>query len=872
MGFLPRCPRRLTRSLRGWLTRWLTRRLPHYLLVGLLLCLPGSALAQFPIGGMGSGTGGTAGAEADTTDLPLLDYNALSMEYIFSDSTLEMVGSAELQYGDVELTAGRLRYHYYNELLTADFLPPSPDIDPETNTYPRLQDADNIVVGERMEYDLNTGEGQIWKGRTQYDQGFFNGDFIRLNADRTFEMEEATYTTCDNPDHPHYFLRIKYAKVAPDDKAVVQHLRGYLFGVPVIYLPVYVFSVKRGRHSGYTVPNYGSGVEEGRFLRNLGYYWAPNDYFDLKVTNDIEARTGLLLRPRIRYRQDRRLNGEARGSWRTEFGGKTTGWDIYARHRQEIIPDLSVRGQANIAQSLQYLHSTTRGTDPGLLRSNTRSSFSVDKKFGRNSLSLSTSTTTRTGRPSRPDSRLRFRFATRRIFQPPRSQTRRGSMPDFSRPRTQIEDSWYHSFMFGFNNSLRNRRNNVRGEQDTTHTGPDIRYHYRHDTIRTFANDFNLSAPQKLMGWLNLRPNARYERTWEQDTGPESEGNWEMEEDHRVGMSVNTTLYGLFQPKIGRLNALRHVVTPDIEFSQSGGTRVRKSMDFSVNNILQARTEHEGREKKYNLMYVRSRTSYDFHAEDRKFDDLRTTVRIPSRRLNLDLSLNHDFYDPDTDEFRRPWMDRMTFSASLNLVGPRRDEFGNEIGDDEFGGAYGGYDSGFSGGGFSGSSFGGSSFGGSSFGGSSFGGGGFGSGGYGSDRFNQRFSQIKGPWTVQLSHQYSIRRNGPDDDFSTSTHVIRATNRFGLNDITDPLRLTNPVTNKWRVQHTINYDYTRKKVVYHSLDLYRPLHCWEFTFRWVPNGFNKGIYFRVNLVAHPDVKIEQQRRSGGEEDDNPFGF
>ena len=849
-----------------------TRFLPVFLLAASLLLagLPGLAIAQFPAGGIGSG----AGAADDTTGLPPIEYNAKAIEYVFPDTMMVMTGSAYVKYGDVELTAGRLSFQTHSEVLTADFLPPAPDIDPETNTYPRLEDADNIVVGERMRYDMKTGEGQIWKGRTQYDQGFFNGELITLNADQTFELKDGTYTTCDNPNHLHYYLKMGEAKVVPEDKAVVRNVTGYIMGIPIVYLPVYVFSVKQGRQSGLTVPNYGSGVEEGRYLRNLGYYWAPNEYFDMKTTADIEAKTGFLLRQRFQYRQDRRLRGSASGSWRRGFDGTTTGWDVTAQHRQEVIPDLTIRGQGNFAQSLRYLHSTTRGTDPGLLRSTTRSSFAIDKKFGRNSLNLSTSTSGRTGQPSRPTTTLRFRFGTKAIFKPPRRQTRRGSMPDFSRPRTEIEDRWFHTIMFGFNNTLRNRRNNIRGDRDTTYTGPDTRYHYTHASIRTFDNDFTLSAPQKIGGWLKIRPQARYGRTWEQDTDPETEGNWEQKEDHTVGMSVNTTLYGLFQPKIGRLNAIRHVVTPDINFSQSGGTggaRVRKQVRFSVNNILQARTEHEGREKKYNLVYVKSSTSYDFQAEDRKFADLRTTVRIPSRRLNVNLSLNHDFYDPETDEFRRPWLDRMTLSASLNLVGPRRDR-GDEFGDNQFGGAYGGYDSGFSGGGFGGSSFGGSGFGGSGFGSGGFGGSGFGDsyggyGGYGDDRFNQRFAQVKGPWTVRLSHRYSIRRSNPDaeEGFTTSSHEIRATNRFALNDITDLLRLTNRVTDKWRVQHSINYDYRRKDIVAHSVDLYRPLHCWEFTFRWVPNGINKGFYFRINLIAHPDVKFEQQRKSGGDE-------
>ena len=830
----------------------------------LLLILPGMAFSQIPFGGTGGSSGaGRAGAEADTTDLPQIEYNAKSIEYVFGDSTLVLTGSAELQYGDVELTAGRLRYHTHNELLTADFLPPTPDIDPETNTYPRLEDPSNIVVGDRMQYDMKTGEGQIWKGRIRYDEGFFNGDVLRLNADRTYEIEKGTYTTCDNPNHLHYYLRINHGKVVPDDKAVVRNVTGYILGVPIFYLPVYVFSVKRGRHSGFTVPNYGSGVEEGRYLRNLGYYWAPNEYFDLKVTGDIEAKTGFLLKPRFQYRQDRRLRGRASGSWRTDYRGKTTGWDLSGQHRQELLPGLTVRGQANFAQSLQYLHSTTRGTDPGLLRSTTRSSFAVDKKFGRNSLNLSTSSTSTTGRPSRPTTTLRFRFATRPIIRPPKRQTRRGSMPDFSRPRTEVRERWYHSFLFGFNNTLRSRRNNVRVGTDTTYTGPDTRYLYRHDSVRTFSNAFNLSVPQKVGEWLKLRPQARYTRTWEQEKGEESDGDIETTENHSVGMSATTTLYGLFEPKIGRLTAIRHVVTPQVSFTQSGGRSVRKQVRFSVNNILQAKTEHDGREKKYNkLVYVKSSTTYNLQAETNKFSNLATTVRVPSRLFNFDLSLSHDFYDPETDAFRRPWLERMTLNTSLNLVGPRRDERGQGFGD-EFGDGY--FDGGFSDGGFSGGGYSGGGFSGSGYGSSGFGNDYGGYGGYDDDRFNQRFSQVKGPWTVRLSHRYTIRRTNPDaeEGFSTSSHEIRATNRFSLSDITNPLRLSNRVTNKWRVQHSLNYDYRRKEIVSHSVDLYRPLHCWEFTFRWVPNGINKGVYFRVNLMAHPDVKLEQERRSGG---------
>ncbi len=860
---------------------------PRILLVLLLVLSPGLALSQVP-----SGRERPARAPADTSSHPGIEYTAESITYEFSDSTLVLSGRATIRYDKIELKAGQVKYHTHSELLTADFLPDSTDASPNVNIKPTLKNEGATLVGERMQYDLKTSEGRIWKGRTEYEDGFFDGDLIRLNADRTFEIEGGTFTTCDNPNHMHYFLKVSRARVVPDDKAVVRNVTGYVFGIPVFYLPVYVFSVKRGRHSGLTIPSYGNGEREGRYLRNIGYFWAPNEYLDLKMTGDVETKTGFLLKQRVQYRQDRRLRGTVSGSWQSSFRGKTTGWDFSARHWQQILPGLTLRGQATYAKSLGYLHSTTRGTDPGRLRSTTRSGFSLNKRWGQNSLGLNVSTSSSDGRPSRPTSSLSFRFATRPIFKPPRNQNRRGSMPDFNRVRTDVESRWYHSILFGFNNSLRNRRNNVRLGPDTTYTGPETRYLYRRDVNQTLSNVFNLSAPQNISGWLKIRPQARYTRTLTQMTGRA----FENKEAHSLGMSVNTTLYGLFQPRIGRLTAIRHVVTPLVSFTQSGPTNIRKAVRFSLDNILQAKTEHENREKKYNLMYVRSSTSYNFQAKQRRLSDLATSVRIPNRRLNVNVTLNHDFYDPASNKYRRPWLERLVVNTSLNLVGPRRSDPRDRERDSEddapFSGRSAGDDRGFSGGsssggfgsggydrgigsssGRTGSSGIGSNFGSGSLdrgfgsGGSGFdsggSGGGFGSyGGYGYDRFNQRFGQVKGPWTVRLTHRYMARRTSPDQGFSTSSHEIRAVNRFSLNDITDPLRLSNRVTDNWRIQHSINYDYRRRKIVSHSLDLYRQLHCWEFTLRWVPTGINKGIYFRLNIVALPDVKIEQERRSG----------
>ena len=228
--------------------------------------------------------------------------------------------------------------------------------------------------------------------------------------------------------------------------------------------------------------------------------------------------------------------------------------------------------------------------------------------------------------------------------------------------------------------------------------------------------------------------------------------------------------------------------------------------------------------KKYNLLYVTLSSSYNFKATTRPLSDLTTRIRAPGQRFEINATLTHDFYDPTTIAFRKPWLERGDLNTSINLSGSSSSRSGSS--------SYSRY---------SGRS----------------------STGSGYDRYDQGFDQVKGPWTLKLAHRYSVLRSKPDANFSTASHILSATSRFNMKTLTDVLHVSNPLTNNWRVQHNFNYDYRRREIVAHSFDFYRTLHCWEFQVRWTRNGFNKGIYFRLNIIAHPEIKIEQERRSSG---------
>ena len=57
------------------------------------------------------------------------------------------------------------------------------------------------------------------------------------------------------------------------------------------------------------------------------------------------------------------------------------------------------------------------------------------------------------------------------------------------------------------------------------------------------------------------------------------------------------------------------------------------------------------------------------------------------------------------------------------------------------------------------------------------------------------------------------------------------------------------ITKKWRVGFATGYDFVQKALSYTSIDIYRDMHCWEMSFNWIPLGYRKGWKFTINVKS-----------------------
>ena len=151
--------------------------------------------------------------------------------------------------------------------------------------------------------------------------GFYYGEEIRNREEGTYYIRESIYTTCDLVI-PHFHFASDKMKMINEDKVVSRPLILYVGGIPIFGIPFAIFPHKYGaRHSGWIMPTYGESNTRGQFLDGLGYYWAPNPYWDSKALFSFADRQGLMFKLYNRYNKRYSYSGNLKletGNWRLE--------------------------------------------------------------------------------------------------------------------------------------------------------------------------------------------------------------------------------------------------------------------------------------------------------------------------------------------------------------------------------------------------------------------------------------------------------------------------------------------------------------------------------------------------------------------------
>ena len=862
-------------------------------------------------------SGGSEGTYTpDSSDTQMegpIKYKSEDIEYNMSDESTDLHGDASIDYTNINLTAGFINVAWKNNLLKA--LPQSERDSLYGNIRPTMvEKGDDPMVGDTMIYNLETKNGKVIRGKTQAEDGYYHGQEIRNQDMSVFYIDDAAYTTCDL-DHPHFHFEMNRMKMINEDKVLARPIILYIANIPIFGVPFGLFPHQKGnRHSGWIMPSYGTDSRWGGYINGLGYYWAASDFFDSKFTMSLYDRDGVTLRSQNNYTKRYAYSGSFDLETKQRFSGsvpeedrdiynlgsnRQTDYVVRWNHRQQLRNNQSAAVNASYYSSGDY-NRRTGIEQQKRLNQQAVSNATYSKRWpkSRNSLSINLS--------SRRDLMAEKKIDQNSIFfsNPTRAGQQinitNNTLPQlaFSHsqralfPTKSTKKKWYNNINYNyssrFTNNLKNYFESEAYAIDDSTTGYQWVKNENNDPLEQTFSDYifshssGINMSSKIFKYFNVSPSISLKSDWvnrnysgfiDSTTGQINKNEVKGFSARTTGsfnINMNTQIYGLFPVKLGKTEAIRHVLSPSIGYSYrpdfskevfgknpgyyqtikqdngeiayfdrysgtlAGGTPrgENQSMNISLNNIFQAKIVDGDSEKKQDLFSWRMSTGRNFVADNFQWNNLNSSIRANiSRKLNLDFSMTHDWYDYDKDKNMR--ID--TFKTNNGLPSPRLINARFSTGF-RFSGKRLSYEP------------------------------------EGEDLMDDTTNVEQRVDGANLANMFSgtqnIGSNKPPrgDLWSTSASFSFAYNNANPNNPQKTFWMSSnstiQFTEAWKIQYNARFDLINQNLVSQTFSIYRDLHCWELSLNWTPSGYASGLYLKLN-VKSPNLRDLRFEQRGG---------
>lgn len=729
---------------------------------------------------------------------------------------------------------------------------------------PVFKDKEDTYNADTIRYNMRTRKGLITRVRTEEGEGFLFGEKVKKDSSNNLFIKEARYTTCNNPEHPHFYIKANRMKMIPGKRIVSGPAFIYIEDVPApAFLPFGFFPITKGQSSGIILPTYGFSPGRGYFLRNGGYYLGISDRFDLALTGDIYGNFSW------------RTSATSFYAKRYRYGGDI-GFD-YARLKNGEREDLDY-SQEN-SYRLTWRHSMDRNARPGtlfsasvnfgssnyqklnsynpsdILANTMQSSITYSKTMSggkynlRGGINHSQNTSTRQVNLTLPD----LTFDVARFF-PFRSSSYNGT------------GKWYEEIGASYTTSFKNQLNTVDSMVFTPQSLKSMQYGILHS--------LPISANFKMLKYIAVSPGMNVNGYWYMQTVNKSfnrdsnrveidtVAGFRQAYNYSFNTSFTTRLFGMYKFRSGKVEAIRHVMVPTINLtyqpdfgkdkydyyrnvqSDSSTGLVQQysvfergifggpsrgqvgAMTFRLNNNLEMKVRKKTdtavtTEKVKIFENFDLSTGYNFLAKEFKVGNIQLDMRtILFKTLNIQLFMQADPYALDSAGLRINTLE-WTKTKAIGRLTNTRIMFSTSLNSDILAG-------------------------------------------------KSSAAQPAAPPASMLSPQEMALLNMPGGyvDFNVPWNLT-LNYVFDLNKpayVATKVQTINfngdlKLTEKWKIGFSSGYDITNKDISFTSLDFYRDLHCWEFRFNWVPFGARQFFNFGINAKASmlQDLKLNRRR-------------
>jgi hypothetical protein len=422
------------------------------------------------------------------------------------------------------------------------------------------------VTGEGVRYSLDRRAGFVASGRTQYDVWYLEGEAMNKIGERTFVVEDGTFTT-DPEEPPDYHFSSDHIKLRRDDVILARPVVLYVSDVPILYLPWYLEPLGTGRKSGILRPKIGlntlvNAAGDERNVQDLGYYWAISDFMDAQLALDWFSRSRTILRGDFRYAVRYLLRGSAHLErvWNRTRNSEDT--LLRLGHDHEFDPSTQLRVDANVSTSRQFFEDNSFDPDR-LLQRALRSNASFSRRFTWGNLTAGAFS----------DFQLQ---QERTDFKIPSLQLTLNTRPLF--PGSRLDTGWKQNLQIGASTSF---------DWDYATQGDSLSD--RDSTVvnqRTSVTRVTLSGPFDLLGFIKTTPSMDVAETLFQNRAlPDSiveasDDSFGHLETLGASLSLAANLFRIFAGGPGPVTKMRHTMQPQLSFRWQPETTPRADLPF----------------------------------------------------------------------------------------------------------------------------------------------------------------------------------------------------------------------------------------------------------------------------------------------------
>lgn len=731
---------------------------------------------------------------------------------------------------------------------------------------------------DSLRYNFDTGNGITHGIFTEVEGGFIQASRVRKNVYNEMSLYHGMYSTCNLPE-PHTHFGIQISKGIVTERQIIAG-PAYLVveSVPLkfITIPFGFFPKPNKRASGFLFPTFGEEFNRGFYMRDIGWYLAFNDYWDSELRGTLYSKGSWEAAVLARYKVNYKFNG----SFNINYANTKSGVEGTAQYRarndfrvnwthtqlQEANPGTTFSANVMFGTS-SYAHNTAANASYNydeITRNSMNSSISYGRTFA--------------------DGRVNF-TASMRHSQDMAAQSVSLDLPVFSLSVSSFnpfdskdrvgEQKWYQrinvSYSLTGDNTLNARETGL----------------FSRETLQQFQHGFRHNIPVSLslnaFKYFQFNTSVNYTEGWHFQTFRQRLENtpagyetlrdtvrgFARSYEFSVSSGLSTKIYGMY-PKIGKIQAMRHVITPSInlnyrpDFSDPTFGFYRRFIDaqgnetlysifqgsrygspgmgrsfgigFSIDNNVEAKvrskkdTTDGGIKKVPILQGLTFSGNYNFVADSFRLSNISFSGRTSlfDQKINLNFNGTFDPYTFDREAGRR--INRfaiqdgtlarlvsfgLSFDYSLNPDANKSRQQGLDSLDRRKASM--------------------------------------------TPEQQQMLSRISSdpnafvdfniPWN--LAGSFSFQYSNP----GTRTNITATLNIHGDFSLTP----------KWKVQFNSGYDFRQREVSLTRFSIYRDLHCWDMSFGWVPFGrfqsYNVTIRAKASILQ--DLKLTKRNDNFG---------